>query len=135
VPHKIRLLTYLCGKLAEGGRILQEIIDIIGKIANILTPLILISGVISAMTKKGKNCIVGWLRKINEPQGKAILCVLRSNVRNLCMDCICKNYITKEEWEDLTEAAEAYEGLGGNSSTHRLVERTLSLPVKNVGVE
>jgi len=109
---------------------LQDLIDFLGKIASIITPLLLIIGFFGSISKKGKNFIADWFKKINAPQNKAVLCVLRTDVRNMCMDCICKGYITRDKWEDLTEASEAYEGLGGNSSTHCLVQRAINLPIK-----
>ena len=39
--------------------------------------------------------------------------------------------MTEDEAEDLSEASEAYRGLGGNSYTHMLVERALKLPIRN----
>lgn len=116
--------------LARGGHPLQDIVDVLGKIASIITPLLLIIGFLGSISKKGKGIIAEWFKKINAPQNKAVLCVLRTEIRNMCMICICRGYITRDEWEDLTEASEAYEGLGGNSSTHRLVERAINLPIK-----
>lgn len=109
---------------------MQEFIKTLDTIANIITPLLIILGLITSVSKRGKKVISDWFKKITEPQTKATLCVLRSNVRNMCMIFICKGYLTKDEWEDLTEASEAYDGLGGNSYTHRLVERALALPIK-----
>lgn len=109
---------------------MHDLIDVLGKAASIITPLLIIIGFLGSISKKGKSVIADWFKKINAPQNKAVLCVLRTDVRNMCMDCICKGYITRDQWEDLTEASEAYEGLGGNSSTHCLVQRAINLPIK-----
>jgi len=111
--------------------VLQEVVNSIGGIANIITAILIIAGFVMTVTKKGKEIVGKWFKKVNEPTNNAILCVLRSNVRDMCECCIDKGFMTREEFEDLSDAAEAYEGLGGNSSTHRLVTRSLELPIKN----
>ena len=49
----------------------------------------------------------------------------------MCLECINKGYMTDEDFENITESSEAYDGLGGNSYTHKLVEKAITtLPVK-----
>lgn len=110
---------------------LQEIVNSVGVVANIITALLIISGFIMAITKRGKEVVGRWFKKVNEPTNNAILCVLRSEVRNMCKCYIRKGYMTEDEAEDLSEASEAYKDLGGNSYTHMLVERALNLQIRN----
>lgn len=109
---------------------MESVIDILGKIASIITALLIIFGFVGSMTKKGKSIITNWFKKINEPTTKGILCVLRSDIRKMCRECIKQGYMTEEDFENITEASEAYGVLGGNSYTHNLVKRTLQLDIK-----
>lgn len=90
----------------------------------------IITGFISVTTKRGKEIIAKWFHRLNEPLNRATLCILRKNIREMCLECIDKEYMTEEDCENITEASEAYDGLGGNSYTHKLVEKAMTLPVK-----
>jgi hypothetical protein len=110
---------------------LQEVIDVVEKIASVLTALGVIFLFFGSVTKRGQTAISNWFKKINEPTNKGIVCVLRSDLRRLCKDCIKQGFMTEEDLENIVEASEAYCALGGNSYTHALVERACTLPVKN----
>lgn len=104
--------------------------EILTTISSIITAVGIIAGFISVTTKRGKIAISKWFSKLNEPLNKATLCVLRKSIREMCLECIDKEYMTEEDCENITEASEAYDGLGGNSYTHKLVEKAMTLPVK-----
>ena len=110
---------------------MQDVVDIVVKIASVLTALGVIFVFIGSATKRGQRAISNWFKKINEPTNKGIVCVLRSDLRRLCKDCIKQGYMTDEDLENIVEASEAYRALGGNSYTHALVEKACTLPVKN----
>ena len=112
---------------------MQEIVDVISKIAGVLTALGVILVFFGSVTKRGQTAISKWFRKMNEPTNKGIICVLRSDLRRLCKECIKHGYLTNEDLENIVEASEAYCALGGNSYTHALVEKACTLPVKNSG--
>lgn len=109
---------------------LQEIVNSIGGIANIITAILIIAGFIMTVTKRGKEIVSNWFKKINAPTNNGLLCVLRREVRNMCKDYIKKGYISEDEEEEFVEAYKAYDCLGGNSYTHKLVKRASGLPVK-----
>lgn len=112
----------------------MDIVSIFGNAASIIAAVTTVSAFIVGTTKGGKKILSGWFSKLNEPTNKAILCVLRSNLRDTCYRCLKKEYLTDEDFEDIVEAADAYDGLGGNSYTHQLVKRALELPVRTGGV-
>lgn len=114
---------------------MQEVSNYLTTIASVIAALTAIVGFISVTSKRGKTAIAKWFNKINEPLNKATLCILRKSIREMCMECICKEYMTEEDFENITEASEAYDALGGNSYTHNLVEKAMSLPVKSGGDE
>jgi hypothetical protein len=109
---------------------LQYITSYLTTIASVITALTVIAGFISVTTTRGKKAIAVWFNKLNEPLNRATLCILRKNIREMCLECIDKEYMTEEDCENITEASEAYDGLGGNSYTHKLVEKAMTLPVK-----
>lgn len=109
---------------------MQDITGYLTTIASVITAITAIIGFISVTTKRGKIAISKWFSKLNEPLNKATLCVLRKSIREMCLECIDKEYMTEEDCENITEASEAYDGLGGNSYTHKLVEKAMTLPVK-----
>lgn len=102
-------------------------------ISSVITAVGIITGFISVTTKRGKEIIAKWFHKLNEPLNKATLCVLRKSIREMCLECIYKEYMTEEDCENITEASDAYEALGGNSYTHKLVEKAMALPVRGEG--
>jgi len=110
---------------------LQYIIDVIVKIASILTAIGVIFVFFGSVTKRGQTAVANWFRKINEPTNKGIVCVLRSDLRRLCKECIKQKYMTDEDLENIVEASDAYCALGGNSYTHALVQRACALPVRS----
>lgn len=109
---------------------MQDVIDVLGKIASIITPLLIICAFMGTLTKRGKLAISNWFKKINEATNKGLVCILRSNLRSLCKDCLKHGYMTDEDLENIVEASEAYDALGGNSYTHALVERAIKLPIR-----
>lgn len=109
---------------------MQDITSYLTAIASVITALTAIVGFISVTTARGKKAIAIWFNKLNEPLNKATLCILRKSIRDTCLECINKGYMTDEDCENITESAEAYDGLGGNSYTHKLVEKATQLPVK-----
>jgi hypothetical protein len=111
---------------------LESFIDILTKVTSVLGSLLVVLGFLGSLTKRGKKVIINWFRKINEPQNKAIICVLRSDVRKMCRNCIKQGYMTDEDLENITEASDAYNGLGGNSYTDGLVRRALLLPIRDI---
>jgi len=111
---------------------LQDIIDVIVKIASILTAIGVIFVFFGSVTKRGQTAVANWFRKINEPTNKGIVCVLRSDLRRLCKECIKQKYMTDEDLENIVEASDAYCALGGNSYTHALVQRACALPVRSL---
>lgn len=60
----------------------------------------------------------------------AIVCVLRKEIKDICEECIEKQYITNEELEMLTQEFDSYVKLGGNSFIHDLVDKAKGLPCR-----
>lgn len=60
----------------------------------------------------------------------AITCVLRKEIKDICEECIEKQYITNEELEMLTQEFDSYVKLGGNSFIHDLVDKAKGLPCR-----
>lgn len=114
---------------------MQDVSNYLTTIASIIAAVTAIIGFFSVTSKRGKAAIAKWFNKINEPLNKATLCILRKSIREVCLECILKNYMTEEDFENITEASEAYDALGGNSYTHKLVEKAMCLPVKSGGDE
>lgn len=113
---------------------MQDITTYLTTIASIIGAIVAIAGFISVTTKRGKAAISKWFSKLNEPLNKATMCILRKSIREMCLECINKGYMTDEDFENITESSEAYDGLGGNSYTHKLVEKAMTtLPVKRGG--
>lgn len=113
---------------------MQDFTGYLTTIASVITALTVIAGFISVTTARGKKAIAVWFNKLNEPLNKATLCILRKSIREMCLECINKGYMTDEDFENITESSEAYDGLGGNSYTHKLVEKAMTtLPVKRGG--
>lgn len=113
-------------------------INILGQIATIITSLIVIVGFFISITKWGKKIIANWfgnifkmmLEKELNPIKSATKCVLRKNIDDMCGICIDRDYITRKECEDISEANDAYCGLNGNSYTAAMVKTALSLPMR-----
>lgn len=61
---------------------------------------------------------------------KAIVCVLRKDINELCEQCILKGYVTYDELEMITQEFESYVMLDGNSFIHGLVDNVKKLPMK-----
>ena len=110
---------------------MQDITNVLTTVASIIAALTAIAGLFSVTTKRGKEAISRWFGKLNEPLNKATLCILRKSIREICLECISKGYMTEEDCENITEASEAYDALGGNSYTHKLVEKAMALCVKS----
>jgi hypothetical protein len=125
---------------------MQNVVDILEKLAGITTSLVIVGGLIISITKWGKNLLGSWLNKILkvtlknefepivkgiENNSKAIKCVLRSDIIKICFGCRSRQFITTKELECLTEANAAYVALNGNSFTRELVEDAISLPIKD----
>ena len=125
--------------------VINNVVDILGRLAQIITSIVIIGGFFISITGWGKKLLGNWLNKIFkvtltkefepiskgiEINSKAIKCVLRSDIVVRCNECIEKGYITIKQHEDLTEANDAYVGLNGNSHTRGLVKIALSLPIR-----
>jgi hypothetical protein len=117
---------------------LQDVIDVLAKIAAIITSISVIGVFFLAVTKKGKSLVANWcsnifkimLEKELDPIRKATKCVLRSDIEDMCESCRINGFITTKEYEDITEANDAYIGLRGNGYTYGIVKHALSLPIK-----
>ena len=118
-------------------------IDILGRLAQIITSIVIIGGFFVSITGWGKKLLGNWLNKIFkvtltkefepiskgiEVNSRAIKCVLRSDILVRCNECLERGYITNKEHEDLTEANDAYTELKGNSHTKGMVKSALALP-------
>jgi len=117
---------------------LQDVMDVLAKIAAIITSISVIGVFFISVTKWGKRLIANWfnnvfkliLEKELEPIRKATKRTLRNDIENMCEKCRDKQYITPDEYKDITEANEEYVAVKGNGYTCGLVKNALSLPIK-----
>ena len=61
----------------------------------------------------------------------ALKCVLRKEIKEICDECLDKEFVTNEELEVIIKHNESYEKLKGNSFIHNLVDRVRELPMGN----
>lgn len=60
----------------------------------------------------------------------AVNCMLRKEIKDICDECIKKQYITNEELEMLVLEFDSYEKLNGNTFVHDLVDKAKGLPCR-----
>ena len=117
---------------------MQDMIDILAKIAAIITSISVIGVFFISVTKWGKNLIANWfsgvfkiiLEKELDPIRKATKRILRGDIEKMCEQCRIKEYITTDEYKDITEANDEYIAIRGNGYTCGIVKNALSLPIK-----